>query len=59
VIDTGINDPGGKFATGINNTGGVEIATSGNDTSGIFYKFSTKILNETNVILRGLREDDS
>jgi hypothetical protein len=42
VIDTGINDPGGKFATGISNTGCGEIATGGNDTSGIFYQISKK-----------------
>jgi hypothetical protein len=37
-----INDLGGKFATGINNTGGGEFATGGNDTSGIFYQLSKK-----------------
>jgi hypothetical protein len=33
----------GKFATGINNTGGGEFATGGNDTSVIFYQISKKI----------------
>jgi hypothetical protein len=68
VVDTGskftagVVDTGGKFVTGINDTSGTggkftagDIDTSGAQSPQIF----KKILNEPNVIFRGLGEDDS
>jgi hypothetical protein len=68
VVDTrskftvGVVDSGGKFIAGINDTSGTcgkftagDIDTSGAPSPQIF----KKILNEPNVIFRGLGEDDS